>query len=760
MIRRPRLLRCRSISTAIFSALLLAVCADALAAEAPGFVGSVACGACHAGELEAWSDSHHSWALRLPTPENVLGDFDDANLEHKGVTSRFFRDGDRFLVETDGADGELATFDVKYVIGVAPLQQYLVELDGGRLQALDLAWDVDQKRWFHLYPSEDVAAGNGLHWTGFYKNWQSRCAVCHQTDFRKNYDPAARTYASQWSELTIGCEGCHGPGDAHVAWAERPQSFDAALFAGVGRDGLLNRSASDRQAAEEAMCGPCHARREALGPDSTPPTAPIGDHYVLSTLRDGLYFADGQQHDEVYILGSFMQSKMHEKGVTCSNCHDPHSGQLIAEGNAVCTQCHNDVGRPEFPSLKLSLFDSPDHHHHAAGRAGAQCVSCHMPERDYMVIDGRRDHFFRVPDPLLSERVSAPDACLSCHDGRGADWAAGHIAEWAPDAAASGSAYGETFWRVRSQGANSATVDALAELARDTSQPAIVRATAIDEIAGRADVAMATTLAGLLSDESDRVRSAAVRLWRNAPPAERAERLQPLLDDPIASVRVAAALELVSVAPEVLPEERRAALQDALAELRASMLAKADFPEGQMAMGGLAMATRNWPAAQAAFAEAAFMDPQLVEAWTARARIAGALGNAAEATAILTAARASNPEDPDIATQLAQALLNQGRAADAIPLLRDVLGARPDDREARIALASVLLQTGNLVAAGEEIDRLRNADPTRAEVLVLHGMRQVLAGDVTGARDTVAEIRQRYPLLRLPPQLEAVSRMP
>jgi predicted CXXCH cytochrome family protein len=740
--------------------MLFAACGGASAAEAPGFVGSAACGSCHAAELEAWSDSHHSWALRPPTPENVLGDFDDARVTHKGVTTRFFTEGDRFLVETDGADGKLATFEVKYVVGVTPLQQYLFEIDGGRLQALDLAWDVNQKRWFHLYPNEDVSAGNGLHWTGFYKNWQARCAVCHQTDFRKNYDPAARTYASQWSDLTVGCEACHGAGEAHVAWAEQPQSFDATLFANVGGDGLLLSKAGDRQAAEQAMCGPCHARREALGPDSTPPTAPIGDHYVLSTLRDGLYFADGQQHDEVYILGSFLQSKMHEKGVTCSNCHDPHSGQLLAEGNAVCTQCHNEVGRPEFPSLKLGLFDSPDHHHHAPGSPAAQCVSCHMPERNYMVIDGRRDHFFRVPDPLLSKRIGAPDACLSCHDSRGADWAAAHIAEWAPDAAASGSAYGETFWRARNQGLSNAIVNALADLAGDTTEPAIVRATAVDELAGRADVATATTLAGLLSDESDRVRAAAVRLWRSAPAAERADRLQPLLDDPVASVRVAAALELANVAPEELPEERRAALQDALAELRASMLAKADFPEGQMAMGGLAMAIRNWPAAQAAFAEAVFMDPQLVEAWIARARIAAALGNVAEATAILTAARASNPDNPDVTTQLSQLLLNQGRANDAIPLLRDVLTARPDDREARIALASVLLQTGDLAAAGVEIDRLRTVDPTRAEVLVLHGLRQVLAGDVTGARETVAEIRQRYPLLRLPPQLEAVSRMP
>ncbi|NGO50255.1 tetratricopeptide repeat protein [Allomesorhizobium camelthorni] len=734
--------------------------ATASASEAPSFVGSQSCASCHQTEFEAWTDSHHGWALREPTPQNVLGDFNDASFEHKGITSRFFRENERFFVETDGADGKLARFEIKYVVGVAPLQQYLVEIEGGRLQALDIAWNVEAGRWYHLYPDEDVSAGNGLHWTGFYKNWQARCAVCHQTDFQKNYDPKSRSYQSTWAELTVGCEACHGPGEAHVAWAEKRPGYDSGRWSGLAPHGLLTPRSEGRQAIEQDMCGPCHARREAIGPDSTLPGAPFGDHYNLSTLGDGLYFPDGQQDQEVYILSSFLQSKMHEKGVTCSDCHDSHSGGLVAEGNAVCTQCHNPVGRSEFPSLVLKDFDTPDHHHHKEGSAGAQCVSCHMPERDYMVVDGRRDHFFRVPDPLLSQSVGSPDACLSCHTGETAQWASAAIAGWAPDSKPRDHAYATLFAGVQRQGLDPEKLAGLVDLARNTEEPAIVRASALREIGDRGDAATARALAGLLTDDSELIRMTAVRLWRQTQPQERVERLQPLLDDPVASVRIAAALELASIPPEALAEDRRAALGAALDGLRASMGAKADFPEAQMAIGGLAMTMRNWDAAQAAFAEAVFMDPQLIQAWLTRARIAEALGEMGEAAAILASAREHNPDDAGLAAQLAQLLIQQGRPREAVPVLKDSVAADPGNEEMRINLAFALLQTGDLSAAAAEIDLLRSRAPDRPEVEILHALHQVASGDLAAARETVRGLKQRYPNLRLPPQLDALSQIP
>jgi predicted CXXCH cytochrome family protein len=105
---------------------------------------------------------------------------------------------------------------------------------------------------------------------------------------------------------------------------------------------------------------------------------------------------------------------MMAKGVTCSNCHEPHGNALVAEGNAVCTQCHNPTGRGDFPSLALKDYDTPAHHHHKQDTAAAQCVNCHMPERAYMMIDKRRDHFFRDRSCSQGGRSStfAPAAML------------------------------------------------------------------------------------------------------------------------------------------------------------------------------------------------------------------------------------------------------------------------------------------------------------------------------------------------------------
>ncbi|WP_378941985.1 tetratricopeptide repeat protein [Mesorhizobium sp. ANAO-SY3R2] len=752
-----------AVKTAYAAMLLLVVLTAAASAEAPGFVGSQSCVSCHQQQASAWSQSHHSWALKLPSPQTMLGDFNDARFEHKGLSSRFFQKNGRYFVETDGPYGKAAVFEIKYAIGVAPLQQYLVELDGGRLQALDIAWDTTARRWFHLYPNDDVRAGNGLHWSGPYKNWQARCAVCHQTDFHKNFAPRPPGYNSQWSELSVGCEACHGPAEAHLAWAALAAgkvSTDPSKFSGVDAHGWQHPAATGKQAIEANMCGPCHSRRQALGPDSSPPQAPFGNHYALSTLEDRLYFPDGQQRDEVYVLGSFMQSKMFQKGVTCTNCHDPHSGQLVAAGNAVCTQCHNETGRAEFPSLKRKVFDAPSHHHHTPGTKGAECVSCHMPERNYMVVDGRRDHFFRVPDPLLSQKAGSPDACLSCHTGQKAAWAADAIKQWAPQRVSSTLAYGETLASARRDGLDGKMIEKLAAIARDASQPAIARATAVREMADQADGATAAALAPLLADNSELVREAAIRLWRSTSPAERVNRLQPLLGDPSASVRVAAALELANVPPGDLPVAQRTVLEAALTEMKAAMTANSDFPEGQLAIGGLALTTRNWDAARAAFAEAVLMDPQLVDAWLMRARIADALGDAAEATSILTSAFARNPGDSRIAMDLAAQLGRQRRDAAAVPILREAVAAHPGDQEVRIALAASLLRAGDLAAAQAEIDSLRTVSPNRAEVLVLAAMRQVLAGDLTGARATVKTISGLYPSLQLPPQLEALSRLP
>ena len=191
------------------------------------FVGSETCAGCHQAEAELWHGSHHEQAMVHATEKSVLGDFNDAGFDYYGVHSRFFRKDGKFLVETDGSDGKLATFEVKYTFGVFPLQQYLIEFPDDRIQALSIAWDSRPKdrggqHWFHLYPNEEIKHDDILHWTKLNQNWNFMCSECHSTGVKKNYDAASDRFDTKWAEISVGCETCHGQGSRPCRLGARP----------------------------------------------------------------------------------------------------------------------------------------------------------------------------------------------------------------------------------------------------------------------------------------------------------------------------------------------------------------------------------------------------------------------------------------------------------------------------------------------------------------------------------------------------------
>ncbi len=628
---------------AAFGILLTAapLTVTAQTADTPAYVGSAACTDCHRRQADDWQKSHHAMAWTQPNSDTVLGDFDETQFLHRGITTRFGREDGQYVVHTDGPDGSMQRYPVAGVAGLAPLQQYILETEAGRLQSLDVVWDVEEKRWYHLYPDQDLPAGDGLHWTGPYKTWNARCAECHATNYDKNFDPKTASYASTQTEIGVGCESCHGPGQAHRDWALANGDYDPDRWAGLSGTGFsmdFNTGAE----AEIQQCAGCHSRREAFE-DGTPlPGTPFHDAYRLSPLREGLYHPDGQILDEVYVYGSFLQSKMYSKGVACTDCHNPHSGERLAKGNAICTQCHSAAGNPRFPSLPLTQYDDPAHHFHPEDSSGAQCKNCHMIERTYMGVDGRRDHSFRVPRPDLSVETTAPNACTDCHDDRTAAWASQTVAAWYPDSRHRGPHFSQVFAPARDNPA--AQAEGLLGIAEHSGLPGIVRASALDLLAPVSTPAIAARGVPLLSDPNPMVRTAAVPLQRAAP-TEAAGHLLPLLQDPMRSVRIAAAREFLGLRIAQMPESATRALGQAMTEWQRSLQNKADFPETQLVMGGIGLTTRNMAAALSAFGEAVEMDPQLVQAWTMIARIQDALGDRQAALETLNRAIAANPED-------------------------------------------------------------------------------------------------------------------
>lgn len=618
------------------AALLLILAPLAARSETPAYAGSAACASCHATETAAWTPSDHAHAWTLPTPDTVLGDFSDVTVSHGGFTARFFRDGDRFLIETEGPDGTRRPYPVVGVAGIDPLQQYLLSPEAGRTQVFDIAWDVKAKRWYPVFPDQITGPGDGFHWTGPYKSWEARCAECHATGYSRNYDPRTRSYAPQMAEISVGCESCHGPGQAHLDWAADPAAFTPAPdLTATG----LTVALDGTQAPEEGVCFACHSRRQSLIDGLPLPGHPYADSYDISLLRQGTYFPDGQILDEVFEAGSFLQSKMHSRGVTCSNCHDPHSGALKAEGNAVCTQCHSPAGNPDFPTLPLKVFDGPEHTHHEAGTDGAACVNCHMTGRTYMGTDFRRDHSFRIPRPDLSAGTGAPDACTTCHQGRDAAWAAATLNQWFPDSTHRGAHYGPTLAAAQTDPqAHVADLIALAEW----DGPGIVRATAVELIPPLPAGPDLERLAALMTDPDPLVRAALPGVFLALPPEQRLNVLRPLLTDPVRTVRAAAGKALVDV------QSDDPALAAALADWQAGLRARLDMPETHLQIGGAALQRRNLNMAAQAFGEAVTQDPQIPSAWAMLVQIFLAAGDQAGARQMLDRALAINPGAPEL----------------------------------------------------------------------------------------------------------------
>lgn len=695
----------------------------------------------------------------------VLGDFNDARVADSATTSRFFRRGGKFMVRTAGPDGALHDYQIEFTFGVLPLQQYLIEMPGGRLQALGIAWDSRLResggqRWFRLRPDLKLRPGDPLYWTGIDQNWNFMCADCHSTNLRKNYDLKTRTFATSYAEIDVACEACHGPGSHHVAWAAKQgewrryranHGLTIALDERRGVSWKIDRASGDvvrskprRSEREIQMCARCHSRRSQIHEDYVH-GQPLGDDYRVSLLDGNLYYPDGQIKEEVYEYGSFIQSRMFQAGVTCSDCHDPHSLKLRAQGNGVCLQCHS-----------ARKYDSQQHHFHLAGSSGSRCVECHMPSRIYMGVDARRDHSIRIPRPDLSVKIGVPNACTGCHRDKSAEWAAAKVVQWYGGQPVGFQRFAETL-HAASVGAPGAA-SALAQLVANREQPAIARASALALMAGDPEsVAVPSVRAGALA-ASPLVRRAAAGLLpgkgshasHGAPALLLPGESSRLLGDPVRAVRIEAADALAGVPADALSRESAAALKNAIAEYVAAQELNADRPEAHSNLAWLCVREKRFVEAQRELTTALSLDPSFAPAAVNLADLDRELGRDAEGERVLREAIVRSPGDASLqhalgllmvrqgqraealehlaaATRLdpasarfayvyAVALNDAGRSEKALAVLEDDVARHPYDRDALAALVNLYRTAGNPAKAAGYEKRLAELQSNDAQV--------------------------------------------
>ncbi|MGY2190092.1 tetratricopeptide repeat protein [Pseudomonas sp. SDO5591_S426] len=663
------------------------------------------CQGCHSTQVKDWQGSHHQLAMQEANAETMLGDFNNVTFKAENETTRFSRKDDGFWVNTPGIDGKNADFKVAYTFGIAPLQQYLIQVGEGRLQALGVAWDTEKNRWFHLYPGQGVTFKDPLHWSKPSQNANFMCVECHTTGYKRNFDAAKNTFDSQWNSLGVGCQACHGPASNHLEWTAKKTDL---IHAGFAVD-LKDKNAS----VEIETCARCHSRRAPLSDGFTVGNR-LMDDYLPSTLTRELYALDGKIKDEVFEHGSFAQSKMFDKGVRCSNCHNPHSTQLKAPGNGVCLQCHNTAGKTSVEGvdgkgLQAKNYDSIEHTRHTMGQPGSQCVDCHMPGKFYMGNDFRHDHSFSIPNPERAKKLGTPDACLTCHQGKAGDKVTEQFKLWNSANTAQAPRYDESLWLIRNGQPGAA--QALYEQLQRSNLPAIQRATLLTELPMYPSEQALKLATKDLSNSAPQVRESAIRaISAFLPPPERAPLLTPLLSDPVKAVRIAAARDLLSVARNGLGTAQDS-WNAAIGEYEAVQKSLAERAEANLNLAMLYQASGRSGEVEGLLHTSLQRDPDFYPALVTLVQWLEANGRSAEAQALLAQSLKEHPDAALLQHTQGLSLVRAGKADQAMPYLRKAAQLEPQSPQYGYVLAVALHDSGKIDQACEELERLLKVQP-------------------------------------------------
>lgn len=672
-------------------------------AQDPLFVGAATCIECHKREYDLWKGSHHDLAMDIATDSSVLGDFNNFEFRHRGEVHRFFRKGEKFFVNTEGATGSFEDFEVAYTFGYTPLQQYLIPFDGGRMQCLPIAWDTEQGRWFHLgdtvYTDEEVGPGNWLHWTGQAQNWNGMCADCHSTNLKKNYNPVTKTYNTTWSEIDVSCEACHGPSSEHLVWAALPEGSRPADV----NTGLIVQTRDLTNEELLNVCARCHSRRAILG-DYTDDNSDLLNYMIPMLTAQPLYHVDGQILDEVYEYGSFTQSRMFDQDVMCSDCHDSHSSKTIEPDNRLCLQCH----RPD-------IYDTPKHHFHKMDPGtgnerlinrgepeyvegtGAQCVNCHMTGRYYMGNDYRRDHSFRIPRPDLTAKTGAPNACNDCHKDKSTSWSQSYILKWYGERTRPH--YGETF--AAAEAGDRGVVPDLILYSENELFPLMVRATAV-RFLGRFNTPESNrAVERALTDPASLVRHTAVMSYNPTDIASYEKLMLPLLNDPVRGIRAEAAIRLSEVREDQLSPPARKARRAALDEYAEINLYNSDFPGGLFNLGLMYANAGDFTRAEAAYREALGVDDQFYMAKVNLATVSAQQGRHTEAERLLRELLRDHPDLHELNSSLAMLLAEQGRYEESREFFLKAARLMPEQTRIMYNLGLLENTLGNTARAEE-----------------------------------------------------------
>ena len=698
------------------------------------YVGYEVCASCHQDEVKQWQDSHHNKAMQHADHQTVLGNFNQKTFENYGLITTFYKktveEKIQYWVKTDGPDGKLQDYEIKYTFGVYPLQQYLIEFPGGRLQALDIAWDSRTKdqggqRWYHLHPDEKITSDDVLHWTGPNMNWNYMCAFCHSTNLEKNYQLETDSYQTSWFEMNVSCEACHGPAEKHIQWAKLAATDIKKAdkdFKQQGLNNVLNerkniqwnidattkkpyRVQNKQSNHEIETCARCHSRRSQLSEDKI--HQPFMNSFRPARLTSGLYYADGQPKDEVYVYGSFIQSKMYHAGVTCSDCHNPHSNELKLPGDQVCNQCHI-----------AETYRSEKHHHHKVKgqQSDVSCIDCHMSATIYMGVDVRNDHSFRIPRPDLSDGTDIPNACNKCHTVNTAKWSAQRLKDWYKKSPVGMQQFAGALSAHQQQ--QVIAEKQLHDLIGDKNQPAIARATALGLLANYPDEQSLRLIKSQLKDTEPMMRLAGLEALSSFDKRSQVTLAFPLIYDDIISVRMEAGRLLASIPKGQLSNQDINQLKKVEQEYLNAQLFNAERPESQVNLANYYFELKKFKQSEMAFQQAIKLQNQFIPAYIGLAQLLSQTGRENEANSILKKGLSINPNNSDLHHSLGLSYIRQKNTEMALEQLQIAASHAEENTRYQYVYAVALNTVGQTENALMVLNHVLENNPQNIEILI------------------------------------------
>ena len=711
------------------------------------FAGSQTCLECHEMEYHLWQGSDHDNAMDTAIASTVLGDFNNAEFERNGFTSRFYTENGKYFVHTKGQGGVPGDFQVAYTFGVKPLQQYLIPFEDGRFQCLQITWDTEKEQWYHLadsvYPGQEVLPDDWLYWTNNAQNWNGMCAECHSTNLQKNYNPETHVYHTTWSEIDVSCEACHGPGSVHNNWT----AIDSLSRPEINNYGLVVQTSNITSRQLVDQCAYCHARRTSFG-DFIHPHDELFDIISPQLPIQPFYYPDGQIREEDYVYSSFTQSKMHQNNVRCTNCHDVHSLKLKKEGNDLCMQCH-----------EAADYNNYNHHFHKefneagdplileGGKKivevgeGAQCVNCHMPGQYFMGVDFRRDHSMRIPRPDLSEKLGTPNACNQCHTDKTAEWAASYTEKWYDNPYRFH--FGETML-LASQN-DSAAVPMLFEIINDELSSALVKASATHYLSNFPNAETQKINRELLSDKEALVRREAVRNFIPTDREDLQSTLFPLLGDPTLMVRMEATSQLSVLNLSTLDSLSARKLKNAIDEYIKTTEYSADFAASRHNLGNIYSNLGETDKAMNNYKEAIRIDNQFFPAQVNLAMLYNRIGKNEEAERLLIDVAGKNSGMGDVYYSLGLLQAEMGEYDKSIVSLQNAAEILPGQSRIWFNLFKLLDFKNNSIEAEIAINKCLELESRNTEFLYAKIEFLLKRKRTAAAVETAKKVLEYYP---------------